>query len=365
MTQTENNSKNTGNVNKEELTFKDLVKYISELFNIIIRKWKIILFVIFIGVLCGYYYAKQIPITYTAEITYVIEDNKTSDQMSGFGGLASQFGFGGSNSGGGGMFSNIQDLVTSRFLVENALLKPIKNSKGEYTNLATYYIKLKKDKNLYKDQGVFNDINFPLESKRELLTKKQIIALKSIYLDLVLTNKLSISKKDSKSAFSIIVVISEDEEFAKYFCETLLETTSSFYIETRLKKNKINIDKLQNQVDSLKLKFNKSLYEVADANEKIFNLNQALKTKGIETSRAQVGVQANSSLLTTLISNLEMAKANLYNETPLFQIIDKPILPLTKNSPNKIKFIFLSGFFSLIVSIFFIIINYYIRKSLI
>lgn len=352
---------NNYNFDKEEMSFNDVIKKIHELFIIIINEWKLIVILSSVGLLIGFFYAKQIPITYTAEITYVIEDNKPIDQNNSFGGIASQFGFGGVQANGG-MFSNLQDLITSRFLIENTLLKPVKTRDGQITNLANYYIKLKKEKNLNKITN--KEVFFEINANRELLSTKQVIALKEIYLDLISPQKLSFSKKDSKSFFSIISVTGEDEYFTKILCENILQATSEFYIESKLKKNKQNVDKLQNQVDSIKNKFDRSLLTLAVANDKIFNLNPSLKSRGVEPSKSQINVQANTSLLTTLVSNLELAKANLYNETPLFQIIDKPILPLTKNSPNKLKLIILSGIMAMLSAIVFIIVKSFILKSI-
>ncbi len=61
-------------------------------------------------------------------------------------------------------------------------------------------------------------------------------------------------------------------------------------------------------------------------------------------SKKQFDVQANTAILTQLVTNLEMAKVSLRKETPLIQVIDKPILPLKKEKVGKLKSLILGGF---------------------
>ena len=59
-----------------------------------------------------------------------------------------------------------------------------------------------------------------------------------------------------------------------------------------------------------------------------FNLNPALNVRRAPVARNQVDVQANTAILTELVKQSELAKVTLRKETPLIQVIDKPILPL-------------------------------------
>jgi uncharacterized protein involved in exopolysaccharide biosynthesis len=68
-----------------------------------------------------------------------------------------------------------------------------------------------------------------------------------------------------------------------------------------------------------------------------------------------VDVQANTAILTELVKQTELAKVTLRKETPLIQIIDRPILPLAKERFGKAKGILsggiLAGFFTVLVLI--------------
>ena len=155
---------------------------------------------------------------------------------------------------------------------------------------------------------------------------------------------MSFNNKESKSSLLRLSVTSENEEFAIFFCKYLMNATSEFYIETKTKKALNNVEKLKNKVDSVRSLFNTSISKYASATDEIYNLNPALKSKGTKPIKSQIDVQANTALLTSLITNLEMSKSTLNNQTPLFQIIDEPIAPLTKNSLNKTKATIIGGF---------------------
>lgn len=51
--------------------------------------------------------------------------------------------------------------------------------------------------------------------------------------------------------------------------------------------------------------------------------------------KRQVDVRANTAILTQLVANLEMAKVTLRKETPLIQIIYRPIMLLEKKKKSK------------------------------
>ena len=55
-------------------------------------------------------------------------------------------------------------------------------------------------------------------------------------------------------------------------------------------------------------------------------------------------MQANTAILTELVKQSELAKVTLRKDTPLIQVIDRPILPLVKEKFGKAKGILLGGF---------------------
>ena len=101
---------------------------------------------------------------------------------------------------------------------------------------------------------------------------------------------------------------------------------------------------LEKQTDSIRRELNGAITGVAAANDNTFGLNPALNVRRAPTARRQVDVQANTAILTELVKQSELAKVTLRKETPLIQIIDRPILPLEKERFGKVKGILTGGF---------------------
>jgi hypothetical protein len=325
--------------NDDEITLKEFVHRITRISKFICNNWLWLLTSCVLGLILGLVNNYNKPITYTATITYVLSENNINSSASNFGGIASQLGFNlGATSSNAGLFtdSKIIELMKSRFLVEKILLKPIIVN-GNITNLADLYIDIFKLREKWKGDPDRENIKFGQQHDLEKISLKHIVLLHEIYTDLTSEKKLSFDSKAKKTSFSVVQVTNENEQFAKIFCETLVDETSKFYLETKTKKTNDNIVNLKRQLDSIRSLFNESVSAFAIASDNIFNSNPALKIKSVAPIKRQVDIQANTALLTTLITNLELSKMNLYNQTPLFQIIDKPIYPLEKNVPTKWK----------------------------
>ena len=115
-------------------------------------------------------------------------------------------------------------------------------------------------------------------------------------------------------------------------------------METKSKKARMNMAILQKQTDSIRGELNSAITGVAVANDNTFNLNPALNVRRTPSARRQVDVQANTAILTELVKQTELAKVTLRKETPLIQVIDRPILPLAKERFGKAKGIVMGGF---------------------
>jgi uncharacterized protein involved in exopolysaccharide biosynthesis len=185
-------------------------------------------------------------------------------------------------------------------------------------------------------------IQFPPLTKRKYFTRAHDSIMGIMYTSLTKTN-LKVAQKDKKVAITSIEVKSEDETFAKAFSEALAQEVSDFYVDTKSKKARMNMAILLKQRDSIRAELNGAITGVAVANDNTFMLNPAMNVNRAPSSRRQVDVQANTAILTELVKQSELAKVTLRKETPLIQVIDRPILPLPKEKFGKAKGIVLGG----------------------
>jgi uncharacterized protein involved in exopolysaccharide biosynthesis len=342
-------------IDDDEISLKELIQKIQEWIAYLKTQWKLIIGIAALGGILGFVYASFQKPNYLATTTFVLEEDKGGGGLGGAMGLASSFGFdlGG---GGGGLFtsSNIIELMKSRLVVEKTLLNPVQVS-GKEISLADYYIQFNELKEDWAKKPALANINFPMNADRTMFSLQQDSILQTISEELTKEN-LVIVQKDKKVSIISLTVKTESELFSKLFCEQLLKETSDFYIETKSKKSRLNVDILQHQADSIRAELNSAITGVATASDNVYNLNPALNVKRTPSTRRQVDVQANTAILTQLVAQLELSKVSLRKETPLVQIIDRPILPLEKEKIGRLKSlilgVFLAGFLTVLYLVF-------------
>lgn len=346
-------------IENDEITLKELIQKIKEFYFYLLTQSKTLILIGLIGAGLGLTFSFFKKPIYTATLTFALEDEK-SGGLGGAIGLASSFGLdlGGS---GGGVFSgsNLTELFKSRSMVEQTLLSPV-NFRGKTISLAEMYIQNNGWRDKWKDKSEFTSIMFLPKDNRAKFTRTQDSIMGEIYSNLSRFG-LSVVQKDKKVSIINIDVSSKNELFSKFFCEALAKQVGTFYIETKSKKARLNMAILERQVDSIRRELNSAITGVAVANDNTFNLNPALNVRRTPSARRQVDVQANTAILTELVKQSELAKVTLRKETPLIQVIDKPILPLSKERFGKVKGIVLGGFLAVFFAIIFLVLRKFIR----
>lgn len=341
-------------IDNDDISLKELIQKIQEWFQYLKKYLKQIFIITSLGSFLGFTISIVIKPNYLAKSTFVLEEEKTSGGLGSAMGLASSFGFdlGG---GGGGLFtsSNIIELMKSRFVIEKTLLKPVKVGSIEIS-LADYYIQVNELREDWSDKPLLANISYPVNADRTKFSLLQDSILQIISTD-ILKENLSIIQKDKKVSIISLTVKSNNELFSKLLCEQLLKETSDFYIETKSKKARFNVDILQHQADSIRTELNSAITGVAAASDNVYNLNPAFNVKKTPGTRKQVDVQANTAILTQLVAQLELSKVSLRKETPLVQIIDRPILPLEKEKLGRIKSFVLGGFLAGFLSVLYLV----------
>ncbi len=243
--------------------------------------------------------------------------------------------------------------MKSRNIIEKALLNPI-TINGKTLSFAQYYITINGINKAWSNNPEFKNIVFDIDADRSKFTRQQDSILGDLYSSVLAM--LTVGQKDKKVSIITIDVKSTDEYFSKAFSENLANEVSCYYIEIKSKKAKQNMEILQHQTDSIRAVLDGSIVSVAKASDNTFALNPAMQVQKTTISKKQFDVQANTAILTQLVTNLEMAKVSLRKETPLIQVIDRPILPLKKEKVGNFKSLilgsFLAGFLTVLVLIF-------------
>jgi hypothetical protein len=347
---------------KGQVSLKDLIEDIKEWYAYLLSQWKIIVLAGFIGAILGIGYSLSKKPIYTASLSFALEDEKSGGGLGGALGLASSFGFdlGGS---GGSIFSgsNLTELFKSRKMVEQTLLTPVVVN-DKTISLAEMYIQNEEWRDKWEDKPQFKNIQFLPNTNRKYFTRVHDSIFGVIYGNLS-KNSLSVAQKDKKIAIINMDVSTTNELFSKHFCEALARQVGQFYVTTKTKKARANMAILQKQTDSIRGELNSAITGVAVANDNTFNLNPALNVRRAPSARRQVDVQANTAILTELVKQTELAKVTLRKETPLIQVIDRPILPLEKERFGKAKGILIGGFLAGFLMILGLVIRRVLKKT--
>lgn len=344
----------------DEISLKEIVEKVKEWYSYLLTQWTIIVLAGIIGASLGLIYSfKKKPI-YTATLSFALEDEK-SGGLGGPLGLASSLGLD-LGSGGGSIFSgsNLTELFKSRSMVEKTLMTPV-TVNGKVISLAEMYIQINEWREAWKDEPKYKNIQFLPETKRKYFTRVHDSILGIIYENLS-KKSLSIAQRDKKIAIISMDVVSTDELFSIYFCETLARQVGKFYVDTKSKKARMNMEILKHQTDSIRAELNSAITGVAVATDNTFMLNPALNVRRTPSARRQVDVQANTAILNELVRQTELAKVALRKETPLIQVIDRPILPLPKERFGKAKGLVMGGFLAGFLTVLFLIVRKFLKE---
>jgi len=339
----------------DEISLKELIIIGKEWFLYLLSQWKLIFIAGIIGGGIGLTYSLLNKPVYTASLSFALDDEKSGGGLSGALNLASQFGFDLGGGGGGGIFtgSNLIELFKSRTIVEKTLLNPV-TINGKTISFAEMYIQIENWREKWEKKAEFQNINFLPNANSEKFSRVQDSIIGVIYGNIA-TNNLVVEQKDKKVDIITIDVKSSDENFAKFFTEALAKEVSDFYITTKSKKARTNMEILQKQTDSIRGELNGAITGVAVANDQTFALNPALNAKRAPSAKRQVDVQANTAILIELVKQTELAKVSLRRETPLIQLIDKPIFPLKKEKVGKTKGTIVGGILAGVLILFILI----------
>lgn len=340
-------------VSENEVSISDFFRLVKRVTSLIRKKVYTIFFIAFLGGISGIIYAYFQPVTYSAKMTFVVEDGKSS--TSGLGGLASiagQFGvdLGGNNSG---VLSgdNIMLYFKSQSLIKEVLLDKFDSLSN--TSIADQYIKVYKLNSKWAENGVGENFKIFKRNINNKEYRKQDSILINIISD-IQKNNLTISKTDKKGTFIDVVSSMRNEKLSKVFCEKIVNIAISRYLNIKTERQRVTVEKLQKRVDSIGLLLNARTQTSANLQTSMstMDINPLYKTNSLISNEVTL---RDKTLLATIFAsvtqNLEIAKFTLSQETPVIQIIDTPLEPLIVKKSSKI----LSGLSAAFASVFFYI----------
>ena len=211
-------------IKNDDLRLKDVILKLISIKKLLWQKKLLIIGVSIIFGLLGIAYAYFKKDTYEAHLTFVIDESQESAGLGVISGMASQFGFNlGGNSSGTFSQTNIQEIITSRRVVEEALLKSgIVDGKKDL--LINHHIEFNKYRNDWKGTNIEN-LYFTSNRNDFSLQHDSIIGLAFFNLT---NDNISTSFQDESNIIKISC-ISKNEDFAKLMIESLAQKLEEYY----------------------------------------------------------------------------------------------------------------------------------------
>jgi hypothetical protein len=345
----------------DEISLKEILIYLREIKRLILTKKYWVVGIAFAGASIGLVAAFLIKPTYKATLSFAIQDDNTSS-MSGIASVASQFGLslgGSSNSAFGG--DNLYELFLSQHLIENTLLQPIQID-GKANNLLNLYIdtyNLREGWAKSKKPEI-RAMQFPLNQQRSTFTRAQDSILQTIYTTIIKKPMLTAKNRDKKLSIGDIIFVSENEVLSQLFVENLIKEATDFYVETKTKVARQNYDSLKHQADSVKAVYDNAVAARASMADNVPNAVRQSASVGVIRKATDMQIAATTYM--AMNQNLQILKMSIDQDTPLVQVIDRPILPLEKDKLGKLKGLILGGFIGGFLAVLALVSFYFFEK---
>ena len=334
---------------KDEYSLQQILRLVAPLTGYLLRRWWLFLIV---GILFGgygylrAYFAKPL---YKGSLTFLLS-GESKAPAGGLTGILLDLNGGGGGSSVSDVFKGetLIDYMNSFRVIKRVLFQPVKSADSVFVN---YFVKdIKLDQKWEADPYLAGQ--FPFPSSVDRVTPVQDSLLREVRE--ILTNDfLEIARPGKKLSFYEASTTYHNELVATKLPRIWLDETARLYIETKTKQAQDNLNMLKHEVDTLGRALSGGISNVASSIDMTYNLNPAFQSTRSPAQRQQVNVSALTAAYTEAFRNYELAKITLQKETPLFQIIDEPAMPLKRIKGGRIiagaKLAFIADFLLLVV----------------
>jgi len=335
----------------ESFSLLNLINSIKDWFTYLLSNLKgiVIITSIFLSLVLLYNFIKS-PVHY-ARTSFVLDSESSSNSIGDIASLASLAGINASSFiDASSLFQidNIQELYRSNSMIKQTLL-----TDSDFGNERSLLIdRLASNEKIDKKWDKLN-VDFSTYNSKSNNLRVHDSILNEV-VKIIKEKYLLVDKPSRKTTILEIGFDHKDELFAKSFNENLVSIVNDFYFKTKTQKTGENLKILERQADSVKKVLDKSILFLAEKDQSIPNPNPLTKVSLVPYQKALVDVQANGAIYQQIVTQLELAKVTHRNNTPLIQIIDKPVLPL-ENSRLKLFECFVYGIFG---GLFFSVLYY-------
>ena len=298
--------------------------------------------------------AFSIPKEYTTTVVLAPEVKAGSRSLGGLGALAGMAGIQmGSGESGDALYPDLYpDIVSSIGFSIELFDVPVRDVNGEVnTNLYTYMKeKLRSPwwsavlsfpfKCLGWVMSLFKEEEKSAEGDVDpfRLTKEEDGVVKA------LNQRIAVSV-DKKTSLISLSVTMQDPLIAATMTDTVMAKLQDYITEYRTNKARHDLDFTQRLYDEAQKKY----YDAQQAYADYVDMNQNISLRSVQTRQERLQNEMNLAynLYNQMAQQLQLAKAKVQENTPVYTIVQAATVPLRASKPSKmmilIGFIFLAG----------------------
>lgn len=148
---------------------------------------------------------------------------------------------------------------------------------------------------------------------------------------------------------------------AAVLADIAVKELTSYLIDYRTQKLKVDQAYLKLQLDSAKVRFEKAQLGLLRFREA--NRGSLSPVAQNELEQLNLEFQIASSFYKNFAEQLEKVKLKIQEETPFFSVLEPVVIPLVKSEPNRVLIMFVMAFLSGAGGVLWIIVNNFFRKK--
>lgn len=343
----------------DEITLKEIVLSSVAIIMWLKQNWLGLGICLFFSLVLSFVWYSRQEEVYVAELTFMLNDDNNPN-VSSVSGILGQLGIA-PQSGKYNVDKLLEIAASHRIISKSLLSRALVNNQEDI--LANHLIRELELGQVWAEKNEFDrDFSF-VNTETDKFNSAETFALKELYQRVVgpkndRSKGLLNTDYGNTHYIMSLYVSTPSDSLSVAMANSIYKEVSGFYVEKAIENSQGVYDLLESKKDSLDERIKDVAYDIAligDRNSGSFRYQNNVKSVLLEKELAGLEV-----LSEEIIKNVSRAEYALKTSTPLIQILDFPIYPLSPHKTSLIKPLFVG----LVVGILLFLILQYTRLIL-
>ena len=306
----------------------------------------VLISILICGIL-GFFIAIFSSKEFVATTIMVPSGSDAGSKLGGLGGLAAMAGINIGSATSSELSPTVYPQIVSSLPFQLELMKTPLNFQNlsQPVTLFEYFSEIRKQNILYKYTLGLPEVIVKLVKDEEfdkVITEKGneplVLNTKQKDVQLILSELISLEVNSKEGTLTLSAKMPEARAAAQ-LGQRAQEVLQQYIIEFKIKKAKANLDFVQQRYDETAQKYEAAQQRLASFSDR--NKNVSLATAKTEEERLRSQYNLIYGIYSELAKQLEQAKIQVKQDTPVFTIIEPISVPTTKSKPNRPMILFI------------------------